>query len=290
MRELIGTSTFMCMDQPFADTIAMVAEQGLGLECVPAFTGSLHGTPHGGRRHDPDLWRSVLAWYELADLKQRLAKIPFVTVHAAMAEKHARISSPDEGERRLAWERYADAIKFAKAIGARLVTFHAPLGGGGYEYRLDCRDRLIEFARWASDLAADSALMLGFEIFDYQLIDEIGRSNFGIHFDIGHAAKVLPGGPEQCTDHIMQLLQEAGDRVVQFHVHGVRWTGYKLADHVSFAFNDCIDFRRIVRYVKSKQINVPWVFELATQLASSRAVMAACAEARDSLVAYWNES
>ena len=71
MRELIGMSTFMCIDQSFADTIALVAEHGFGLECAPAYTGSLHGTPHGGRGLDPDLWRSVLAGSDLAELQQR---------------------------------------------------------------------------------------------------------------------------------------------------------------------------------------------------------------------------
>ena len=61
MKELIGISTFMCCDQPFADTIDQVGQHGFGLECAPAYTGRLHGMPHGPNGLDPDVWRTVLA-------------------------------------------------------------------------------------------------------------------------------------------------------------------------------------------------------------------------------------
>lgn len=279
----------MCCDRPFAETISLLADHALGLECAPAYTGSLHGTPHGARGIDPDTWRGKLAGTDLEELKERLSDIPFVTIHAAMSGKHCRMGSADAEKRRLAWERCEDAIRFGAAVGARLVTFHAVPGQGYYEDRPDYRSRFVEFGRRAAEVAAESGVMLAFEVFDYELIDEIDRENFRILFDIGHAAKLLPAGPDACTDHVMELLKEAGDRIVQFHVHGVRWTGQTLEDHMSLALNDCIDYARIVRFVKQQDIRAPWVFEMQVELASTEAVVAACVHGRRVLIDCWNE-
>lgn len=291
MHDLIGSSTFMCIDQPFAETIAMWAEHGLGLECVPAYTGSLHGTPPGSWGLDPDGWRTLLAGDDIEELKERLSPLPFVTVHAAMSGKHTRVTSRDDAEREIGIERCLDAVRFGAAIRARNVTFHAgPTGGRYFEERTEERRLLVDFCRRAADLGGELGVRLGTEIFDYAVIDEVGSDNFGILFDIGHAANVLPSGPDECTDRIMEILQEAGDRVMQFHIHGVRWAGMRLEDHVSFAVNDCIDYRRIVRFVRERRIEAPWVFELQTELGSTRDVVAACVEARALLTQYWNES
>jgi len=290
MRELTGSSTFMCCDQPFAETISMWAENGLGLECAPAYTGSLHGTPGGMWGLDPDTWRTVLAGKDLDELKERLLELPFVTVHAAMG-KHTRVSSPQKAERKAAIERCLDAVRFGASINARNVTFHAgPTGGRYFEDRTEERRLLVEFFKEAADLAGELGVTVGSEHFDYQLIDEAGVDNFGILFDIGHAARVLPDGPDKCADHVMELLKEAGDRIMEFHVHGVRWNGRRLEDHVSLALNDCVDYRRIVSFVKEHQISVPWVFEIQVQLESSRAVLDACTDARDFLVKCWEET
>ena len=292
MRELIGSSTFMMTDQPFAQTIAMLAQDGFGLECVPAYTGSLNGMPHGSRGLDPDTWRTVLAGRDLAELKGRLSEVPFVTVHAAMSGKHTRVSSRNDDERRIGTERCLDAVRFGAAIGARNVTFHVgPTGARFFEERAAERRLLIDFCRRAADLAGELGVTVGTEIFDYQLIDEIGAANFGVLFDIGHAANVLPGsGPDDCADRVMELLQEAGDRIIQFHVHGVRWDGRHLGDHVSLALNECIDYRRVVSHVKQRRIRAPWIFEMQYELESSDAILAACRQARDFLVRCWNES
>ena len=85
----------------------------------------------------------------------------------------------------------------------------------------------------------------------------------------------------------MELLKEAGDRVIEFHVHGVRWDGKRLEDHLSLAANDCIDYPRIVRFVKERHITAPWVFEMQYELDGTRAVAAACCEARDFLTKCW---
>ena len=292
MRELIGSSTLMIADQPFAKTIAMLAQDGFGLECAPAYTGSLHGMPHGAWGLDPDTWRSVLAGSDLEELKECLSSVPFVTVHAAMSGKYTRVSSRDEAERQIGIERCLDSVRFGAALGARNVTFHAgPTGGRFFEERAEERRLLIDFCRQASDLAAEHDITVGTEVFDYQLIDEIGAANFGILFDIGHAANVLPGGgPDECADRVMELLQEAGDRIMQFHVHGVRWDGRHLGDHVALTLNECIDYRRIVRYVKQHGIAAPWIFEMEYELEDSEAILRACRDARDFLVQCWNES
>jgi len=155
---------------------------------------------------------------------------------------------------------------------------------------LDYRSRFVQFGRRAAEVAAEFGITLAFEVFDYELIDEIDRDNFKILFDIGHAAKVLPAGPDDCTDHVMELLKEAGDRIVQFHVHGVRWTGQTLEDHVSLALNDCLDYSRIVRFVKERDIRVPWVFEMQVELESTEAIVAACEHGRRFLSDCWNKA
>jgi len=290
MRDLIGSSTFMCVDQPFAETISMWAQHNLGLECVPAYTGSLHGKPHGAWGRDPDLWRTALAGSDLDELRERLCDVPFVTVHAAMGAKHTRASSPDETERAIGIERCLDAVRFGAAVGARNVTFHVgPTDGRFFEERAQERDLLVDFCRQAADLAGELGVTVGTEVFDYQLIDKVGADNFGILFDIGHAANVLPGAPDECGDRVMELLQEAGDRIIEFHVHGVRWDGQNLADHVSLARSECVDFGRIVRFVKERRVTAPWVFEMQYELDSSLDVVRACDDARDFLLTCWEE-
>lgn len=292
MRERIGSSTFMCIDQPLAETISLWAENGLGLECVPAYTSSLHGTPPGSWGIDPDTWRTALAGADLDELKERLSELPFVTVHAAMSGKHTRVTSRDATERTVGIERCLDAVRFGAAVNARNVTFHAgPTGGRYFEERAQERRLLIDFCRQAADLAGELGVTVGTEIFDYAAIDEIGADSFGVLFDIGHAANVLPGGgPDECADRVMELLQEAGDRIMQFHVHGVRWDGRHLGDHVALTLNECIDYRRIVRYVKQHGIAAPWIFEMEYELEDSEAILRACRDARDFLVQCWNES
>ena len=289
MRNLIGTSTFMFNDRPFAETLSLIRGKLPGIEICPAYTGTLHAMPLGEKGLDPDLWRTALAGAEVDELKEMLSGFSFRTVHAAMG-KHTRVASPDERERERGRERCLDAIRFDAAIGASLVTFHAgPTGNRYYEERPEYRRRLVDFGRRAAALAGEFGLTAGTEVFDYNLIDEIGAENFGVLFDIGHAANVLPAGPDECTDRVLEFLEEAGDRVVEFHVHGVRWDGLRRLDHVPFAFNDCLDYKRIVRFVKDRGIKAPWVFEIQVGLDSSEAILAACEEARDFLIKCWEE-
>jgi len=239
---------------------------------------------------DPDIWRSRLAGTDLKELKEMLSRIPFVTVHSVMRAKDCSMASPDAKTRALAWQRCEDAIRFGAAIGAGLVTFHAAPASGHYEHRSDYRARFVQFGRQAADMAAEFGIMLAFETFDYELIDEIDRENFRVLFDIGHAVGVLPAGPEECSDHVMELLKEAGDRIVQFHVHGVRWNGYTFEDHVSLANNECIDYSRIVRFVKNRGIRAPWIFEMQVGLESTEAVVSACEHGRRVLTDYWDKA
>ena len=287
----------MFNDRPFAETISLLAGRFSGIECSPAKTRSLHGMPYGdgGIERDPDAWRNALAGSDLAELNELLSAFSLVTVHLATPGKYSRMGSPDASEREETWDRCSAAMRFAAAIGAPLVTFHQAPTPASYEEWLECRRHFVEFGRRAADMAGELGLTVGFEKFDNELIDDIGAKNFGILFDIGHAAKTAPG-PDECTDHTLDMLREAGERVIEFHVHGVRWDGERFLDHVPFALNDCLDYRRIVRFAQERRMNVPWVFEIQLGDPSidrshgSEDLVAAFEEARDFLVRCWDES
>ena len=244
----IGISTLALRGMPLAEAITSASEGGFRVfELVPHLYG-------GPGRFDQRARRG---------LKEELARFETVTVHSSGPTlpdgRRVNIASSDHSCRLQSVEHYLEHIRLALDLGSKLVTLH-PGRSDGATPLAQVREANLSFARTALEEAGGTDLRMGYEFFDADLIKEIGHPQFGILFDIGHAALQLE---EEFTTGILDLMEELLSHIVQFHVHGVRLLegGHK-EDHLPLHANNTIGYTRVVQAIKDYCFAGPVIFEI----------------------------
>jgi sugar phosphate isomerase/epimerase len=244
----IGISTLALQDMPLSVAIERAAEAGFQVfELVPRL--------YGGPEH--------LRGQARRDLRSQLARFDSVTVHSSGPSlpdgRRVNIASPDGECRRQSVEHYLGHVRLALELGAEVVTLHPGRGLGGYPPS-QVRAANLAFAERAIDEAGDEDLRMGYEYFDLELTREIGHGNFGLLFDVGHAALERES---DITRGILKSMEELFPHILQFHVHGVRFLeeGGK-QDHLPLRANDVIDYAQVIQAMKIQRFAGPVVFEI----------------------------
>lgn len=252
IRHKVGISTLALRGIPLEQAIDAVDEEGFEvLELVPHLYG-------GPQSFDGNIRKS---------LKDKLSCFETVTVHSSGAKlidgRRVNIASSQTSYRRESVEHYLEHVQLALDLGAKVATFHP-----GYKDEKaspkQVREANLIFAQAASERAKNSNLQMGYEYFDTKLTKEIGIPQFGILFDIGHAAMQSEGN---LNAGILQLMQDTFPSIVQFHVHGVRVSEHgDKKDHQTFQANNGIDYAKILQAIKKRGFEGPLVFEIGISM------------------------
>ncbi len=273
MRDRIGISTLSLRGMPLEQAIDTVHEQGFRVfELVP----HLYGCPG---QFDVPIRKK---------LRDRLDCFETVTVHTSGARlqdgRGANIASSDTSYRRESVEHYLGHVRLALDVGAEASTFHIAHGDEKTSPE-QVREAHLEFAQIALEQARDSDLRMGYEYFDTKLTEDIGHAQFGILFDIGHAALQSEG---DLNAGILQLMQEMFPSIVQFHAHGVHVSerGDK-QDHQPLQANNGIDYAKVLCEIKERDFQGPIIFEI--QNSTDQANLKNTVYAREEFIGIWEE-
>ena len=273
IRNRIGISTLSLRGIPLEQVIDTVYEQGFRVfELVP----HLYGGPE-----QLDLARRKR-------LKGKLSCFDMVTIHTSVARlqdgRGTNIASSDTSYRRKSVEHYLEHVRLALDVGAKLSTFHVAHGDEETSPE-QVRETHLAFAQIALEQAADSHLQMGYEYFDTKLTEDIGQPQFGILFDIGHAALRSEG---YLSPGILQLMREMFPYIVQFHAHGVYVSEQgNRQDHQPLQANNGIDYARVLHSIKEQNFQGPIIFEI--QNSTEQANLENTMYAREEFVKIWEE-
>ncbi len=273
IRSRIGISTLSLREIPLEQSIDTAYEQGFRVfELVPHLYG-------GPEQLDLPMRKR---------LRDKLGCFDMVTVHTSGAKlqdgRGANIASSDTSYRRESVEHYLEHIHLALDVGAKLSTFHVAHGDEKTSPE-QVRAAHLEFARIALDQVKGIDLRMGYEYFDIELSKEIGKPQFGILFDIGHAALRSEG---DLSAGILQLMREMFPSIVQFHAHGVHVSerGNK-QDHQPLQANNGIDYARVLHRIKEQNFQGPIIFEI--QNSTEQVNLENTIYAREEFVEIWEE-
>jgi sugar phosphate isomerase/epimerase len=272
----IGISTLSIKNLSLTE--AVDAAHGAGLkvfEIVPRLYG-------GPQQFSPET---------RAQLREKLACFETVTVHTSGpvldGNRPANIASLDQSIGQASRSLYLDHVRLAMDLGAKLVTFH-PGKKDRHASRKSLRDEHEAFARSALDLVSGSDLTMGFEYFDLDAAEAVGKGRFGLLFDIGHAAIEAEG---DMTDAVARQLDRLEPYIVQFHVHGIRISGDgKKEDHHNFRNNNGIDYGRIIGDARRRGFTVPFIFEIGIWNEDSKENLNDTVRAAEEIRRMWREA
>ena len=263
LRDRIGVSTLCLRSIPPAEAIDRTLETGFS---AFEFTPITYGGPE------------AFSQTEREDLRRRLEAFKGVTVHSS-GMGGANICSGDPAHREQSRQRYMELARFARDVGADVLTFHPGQKSSGGLSEEKVRAENIAFGKTLLATMGDREMKLGYELFDALVAREIGSPNFGMLFDIGHASR---RGPEVDTDDVMEMINKLADQIVQFHVHGVG--GPDKTDHLPFSENIWLDYGRIIPHIEGIGFSGPLILEIGIRTESWSENLKDCAAARDALV------
>lgn len=201
------------------------------------------------------------------DLRKRLSDFRILTVHTSGPVlpdgSAANIASSSPDHRHASVEIFLQHVDIALEIGADRATFHMGSREQGVTEE-DMHEAHLAFAHEACDRVTGSSLVLGYECFDAELVRRIAHPDFGLLFDIGHAAL---RSQEPIRSGIAALLAETLPYVVQFHVHGVQVTEHgERKDHQPFDVNNGIDYGDVIRTIRSANCTAPLITEIGIDM------------------------
>ncbi len=207
------------------------------------------------------------------DLRALLAGLHTVTVHGSNII--LRVPGGGKEVKEETWNPYLELMRFARDIGAQLVTFHSlqpPEGGSLNEEEMARRH--VEFGKVAAEYAEKWDLRAGFELathyrffLNHGIIERIGSPRFGILLDLGHLALHFPD-EANITNPVLQVAGECLDQTFEFHAGGVQITPQGLREHRPLDKYNILDHARLMDLVKRKKFRGPIVFEIFFQTAN----------------------
>lgn len=206
------------------------------------------------------------------------------------------------------WQPYLELMRFARDIGAQIVSFH-PLqrSEGAAISNNDMFVYNLEFGKKAVECAEDWNLVVAFENMPQnggwslleavnEIVAEVGSERFSLLFDVGHAVLERGMSSGNLTQPILHLIEDYIDKTLQFHVHGVQRTegdtDVGLRDHSPLDENNVLDYSQIMRSLKNNKFDGPIILEIYLETASEKRAafqtnLRACMGAKKELAKYW---
>ena len=198
------------------------------------------------------------------EIAQACSEFDAVTVHTG--GNGLNLAENNSGIRRESVRQCFQAIEFAQAIGASVMTFHPGQYTKPVMPRKVAVERNVEFGTRAADLAERYGLQVGFEDmgdglgnhleFLAEIIAGIGSERFGLLFDVGHASMLR-------SPHPYKWLREFAGRIVQMHLHGSFYRSDRgVETHMPLEFEDCLDLADLFERVHKSGFAGPMIFEI----------------------------
>jgi sugar phosphate isomerase/epimerase len=269
LEERIGVQTLLLAEkggrtdaEAIASAVKQIGDAGFkAIEIVPA-----QFTPGEGREAAAFLEKAFGA-EERKRLRSLLEPFRMVTVHGSNVI--VRIP-PARGEKTDdLWRPYLELMRFARDIGAQLVTFHSfqPAKGANPE-REEMIGYYTEFGKLAAKHAEEWDLLAGFELATHykflvenQVIERIGSPKFGSLFDLGHVALHFAGSAD-ITASVLSVVEECPGHILEFHAGGVQLTSQGLREHRPLDQNNLLDHGKLMQLLERKNYRGPMIFEI----------------------------
>jgi sugar phosphate isomerase/epimerase len=303
VEERIGPSTLISGEagaRAMASTITQVKEAGFKtIELCPAQFHAVDPLTA------PSFLEHLFGEAERRRLRTMLSPFRVVTVHSSSYwVTKIRCGKTKED----LWKPYLELMRFARDIGAQIVSFH-PLqrSEGATISNNDMFAYNLEFGKKAVECAEDWNLAVAFENMPSnggwslletvtEIIAEVDSDRFNLLFDIGHAVLQRGASSGNLTQPILHMIEKYVDQTLQFHVHGVQRTegdtDVGLRDHSPLDENNVLDYFQIMRLLKKKRFEGPIILEIYLETASEKrasfqANLKACMGAKKELTKYW---
>ncbi len=220
---------------------------------------------------------------ERRNLRDLLKGFSMITVHGSNIVLRVPPQG-DKGKEEL-WRPYLELMRFARDIGAYLVTFHAlqPTEGDRVTDE-EMADYHIAFGKTAAEYAQKWNLRAGFELatrykffLEEKIIDRIGSRRFGFLFDLGHIALYFPASPD-ITASVLELVEESLDQILEFHAGGVNLTPQGLREHRPLDHHNILDHGKFMDLLKKKKYQGAIIFEIFFQSSGPEQIHASFSE------------
>jgi sugar phosphate isomerase/epimerase len=204
---------------------------------------------------------------ERRNLRNLLKAFRVVTVHGSNIT--IQVQSKEDKKNEYLWRPYLELMRFARDLGAHIVTFHSlKRAEGAHLTDGEMIAYYIEFGKLAARYAQEWNLLAGFELAtDYKffvenrIVDRIGSERFGYLFDVGHVALYFPESPD-ITGSVLQVVEASIDRIFEFHAGGVQRTSQGLREHRPLEPNNILDHGRLMELLARKKYRNPIIFEI----------------------------
>jgi sugar phosphate isomerase/epimerase len=269
LEERIGVQTLLLAEkggrtdaEAIASAVKQIGDAGFrAIEIVPA-----QFTVVEGREAAAFLERAFPA-EERRDLRNLLKPFRAVTVHGSNIIVRV---PPGRGEKRDdLWGSYLELMRFARDIGAQVVTFHSFQAAEGAGLGMEEMIGLYtEFGTLAAKYAEEWDLLAGFELatnyrffVENKIIERIGSRRFGSLFDLGHVALHFAGSAD-ITGSVLQVVEECLDHILEFHAGGVHLTSQGLREHRPLDQNNLMDHGKLMKLLERKNYRGPIIFEI----------------------------
>jgi len=291
----IGLSTHFIPGIDIWEAIKGVHEIGLKtFELVPSDYQGVMGDPFIVKQ--AGFWPRTFGKEDRAKLREALSVFEDVTIHSP--HQDINICSFNPGIKEESVRQYIEVTELAVELGVKTLTYHAGKQSRSFCPREDMIRDNVEFAKRALDYAEKHDMMMGYEITIRlddleEIVDRIGSPRFGVNFDIGHS--VFEGRDGRATmDEVMMFLNRFAEKIVEFHVHNVIsrsdsamnvLTG---SDHRAIDKGNCLDYRRVVKWMKEKGFDVPMIQEIWGIRAED--VFEDAKRSKEILLKYWEEA
>jgi len=189
---------------------------------------------------------------ELAEVAGEFAELTFHLPHSG----ENGVLAEDEPADDAVFERYRRIVAGAARAGVRTFVLHLKNRGG--QLLEEYWDRSVGFARRMGDLVASHGAVVGIEncypVVRYgpvasRFLGEVDHPAVGLTLDTGHFWSALcedaygrhledpvfrtPEGEKVLNDRLMEMVGEAGDRIVDIHIHNIRpgdWLDHQPVD------------------------------------------------------------
>lgn len=228
------------------------------------------------------------------DLEKTLRRFSCVTVHAQTAQVDRKEQFADPQVRDDLLQDHVKMMAFARDVGGRVVTYH-PFMPHKYDIMLVPRFEdtetiavHVKAGRHLLPHARQMDVVIGFEAFDTRIVDGIDDPRWGSLFDIGHASQNGARPPyREVTEQAVDMIRSRLNRILQFHVHGVRRKGDGYVAHQPIDDKNLIDYGEIMRLLTNGGFRGPLIFEILRiddQPMSFDETIAACVAAKSQLL------
>jgi sugar phosphate isomerase/epimerase len=288
MEEFIGVPTSLMMDpgdKTDAQAIlsAVKSIQNSGFKTVEIAPGQFRSV--AGKNAEAFL-KSAFGEEDRRELKDLLRSFRTITVHGSGLIIH--VPGGREGGKGELWAPYLELMRFARDIGARLVTFHSlqPPEGGSLNPEEMARYH-VEFGRVAARYAQECDLLAGFELathyrffLENRIIERIGSQRFGILLDLGHVALHFSQSMD-ITASVLQVAEECLDQTWEFHAGGVQLTSQGLREHRPLDPYNLLDHGKLMDLLERKNFLGPLIFEIFFKFAKPEQAPASFSENLD---------